>query len=162
VDASTGTVRWSYTTGTTDTYVSTAGGVVFAATLGGTIDALKAKNGKLLWSYAAPGGNGAWNAPAVANGVVYYVGGGTIQALSASNGSLLWSDADAYNSLPTVANGLVFVTDRNNLVALDAATGANLWNGPGGFGNVNVSEAVPVNGELYVATLGGSIDAFSP
>ena len=63
--------KWSFKTGS-GVFSSPAvvNGVVYVGSWDGTVSALKARNGALLWSYATGNGLG-FSSPAVANGVVY-------------------------------------------------------------------------------------------
>ncbi len=127
LNATTGTLLWSYTTG--DWVFSSpavANGVVYVGSRDGNVYALNASTGTLLWSYAT--GEYVDSSPAVANGVVY-VGSenNNVYALNASTGTLLWSYTTAPGAfLARVANGVLYVSSRN-VYALDATTGAKLW-----------------------------------
>jgi polyvinyl alcohol dehydrogenase (cytochrome) len=53
--------------------MSVANGVVFAGSLSGTMNALNAQTGKVLWSFAS--GGPVIDAPSIVNGVVYWGSG---------------------------------------------------------------------------------------
>ena len=70
LNASTGTVVWSYTTGgDVASSPAVADDMVFAGSYDGKVYALNASNGALWWSYLT--GDMVVSSPAVANGVVY-------------------------------------------------------------------------------------------
>ena len=82
--------------------------------VGGTVYALNASTGALLWSNGIGNYGVLQSSPAVANGVVY-VGttdtGAGVAAMDASTGALLWSYSPygVFQSSPAVANGVVYV-----------------------------------------------------
>ena len=96
-------------------------GVVYIGSTYGTVYALNATDGSVIWN--SPLGGAIHSSPAVADGLVF-VGSddNKVYALYASNGTLRWSYetlGSVYPS-PTVANGLVFVGSQDNKVyALD-------------------------------------------
>ena len=151
-------LKWSYLVGPTGSSPVVEHGVVYVGAFTGTLYALKASTGALLWSYYV-GGNysGLASSPAVANGVVY-VGAGdthTVYALNASTGALVWSHnirtGFIPNSSPAVANGVVYIgSGDGDLYALKAGTGAKLWsNSTNNY--VETSPAV-ANGVVYFGT----------
>jgi len=120
LNAATGAVLWSVSPGGPLSIVedspALAKGMVYvgASVVGqhgsvtGTLYALKAHTGKVIWS--APVASGITSSPAVANGVVY-VGSddGTLYAFDAKTGAELVAIAGvAGQSSPTVANGVVY------------------------------------------------------
>ncbi len=85
-------LKWSYPTGGTSSSPVVEQGVVYTGSGGGTLYALKASNGALLWSYQTAASPGNVASPAIANGVVYYGSAdGLVYALNASTGTKLWS-----------------------------------------------------------------------
>jgi outer membrane protein assembly factor BamB len=68
----TGTVKWKYLTGG---YVrsspAVANGVVYIGSSDGSLYALDASTGAVLWSYTIGGGLPVFSSPTVVNGVVY-------------------------------------------------------------------------------------------
>ncbi len=132
--------------------------------VGGTVYALNASTGALLWSNGIGNYGVLQSSPAVANGVVY-VGttdtGAGVAAMDASTGALLWSYSPygVFQSSPAVANGVVYVGSgglvaptypgsiaAGNIYALNASTGAVLWSYTAGFWNTS---PVIVDGVLY-------------
>jgi outer membrane protein assembly factor BamB len=156
LDAATGALLWSYTTGDSvgPSSPAVANGVVYVGSGDQNLYALDASTGALRWSYTTGGGA---SSPAVANGVVY-VGSNDdkLYALDASTGALLWSHTTGgwVSSSPAVVNGVVYFGSNDNKVyALDAATGISLWSYTTGS-NIYSSPAV-ANGIVYV---GGGYD----
>jgi outer membrane protein assembly factor BamB len=92
-------------------------GVVYIGSTNGTVCALDATDGSVIWK-RTPGGS-IYSSPAVADGLVF-VGSYDfwVYALYASNGTLRWSyeTLGSIYSSPTVANGLVFVGSQDNKV----------------------------------------------
>jgi outer membrane protein assembly factor BamB len=83
----------------------------------GKLYALKAADGKLVWSYLT-GGEVA-SSPAIANGTVIFGSyDGKLYALDAQVGALKWSYAtgDKLVSSPAVANGAVYVGSYDHMV----------------------------------------------
>jgi len=107
LDANTGAEVWSFNTDGDflEGSFAVANGVVYACTDNTALYALNASTGAKLWSYS--NGAGCYSAPAVANGVVYFLDG-NVNALNASTGVKLWSSPGGdYHSSPAVANGVV-------------------------------------------------------
>jgi outer membrane protein assembly factor BamB len=119
----------------------------------GTVYALNASTGALLWSVFRP--TAVKSSLAVANGVVYFGDdGGEVSAVNASSGTLLWAydTADVVQSSPAVANGVVYFGGGRSgtIYALNASTGALQWNyATGRF--VQSSPAV-ANGVVYIGS----------
>jgi outer membrane protein assembly factor BamB len=119
MNASTGSVKWSYTYPSgccRNTEPAIAKGVVYVATsANNTLNALNATTGHLIWSVQAHGGSPA----EVANGVVYeqsFGSGG--EAFNASNGSQLWNDGGTAQGIAGVAvvNGVLYeLCNYNNV-----------------------------------------------
>ncbi len=109
--ASTGKRLWKTRVGSsrflTSSSPAVANGIVYYTSPGGRFYALRASNGKLLWSKAiAPSAS----SPAVAGGVVYFGTGLTMYGLDARTGKTLWhARTTADPSDPAVAGGTVYV-----------------------------------------------------
>ena len=106
-------------------------------------------------------------APPYARGVV------ALRAAPDCTLSTAWQRTTAPNALggpnypsitPTVANGVVYVVRSKNSVAyaFNAATGAQLWNSGTRVRGRIYTAATVANGQLLVASTGGSVYAFAP
>jgi outer membrane protein assembly factor BamB len=120
LNATAGTVNWSYNTSWLGGNLAIANGVVYLQSAG-NLNALSASTGGVIWSVL-----GTWtsSSPAVANGVVYFegiIGGSSVfQAVNAATGAILWSSQplNAISDSPAVANGFAYVGDADgNLYA---------------------------------------------
>jgi outer membrane protein assembly factor BamB len=130
LDAKTGAIRWTGTSGypfTADPVISD--GVVIIGDQGGNIDGFDLSTGKQLWSFgaAAPVTTDA----AVANGTAYIVSQDhNLYALDVKSGQNPWSySMDDYAEFsPVLAGNLVIAANRAGaLVAVTAATGKLAW-----------------------------------
>jgi outer membrane protein assembly factor BamB len=140
---SAGTQIWYFhTPATVNAPPVIANGVVYDRSADGTVYALNANSGTLIWQYATGGDYiDSGSSPAVASGMVYVGSVGpsdnNIYALDAGTGALIWQyttgDFDFIYSSPTVANGKVYIASLDkNVYALDAKTGALVWKYPAG------------------------------
>ncbi len=165
LDATTGAVRWSYTTGYSLAGPTVVNGVVYVpldgADIGtGGVDAINAATGALKWFRAT--GNYVYTTPAVADGLVY-VGSGDhkIYALKAANGAVKWTYTTGLDvtASAAVANGVVYDgSNDGNVYALDAATGVLDWSYA--TGAPVISSPAVANGKLYIGSDTGIIYAF--
>jgi len=160
LNASTGTVIWSYGTGNPiEGSAAVADGRVYIGS-GAKVRALNASTGGLIWSYTAL--SGIKSSPAVADGIVY-IGSETynVYALNASTGARIWSYATGQwvDSSPAVADGKVYVGSWDSRVyCLNASTGARIWSYATG-GGVESSPAV-ADGKVYVGSRDSKVYAF--
>ena len=109
------------------------------------------------------------SAPAVANGVAFFLNGSTLSAVDGSGfGSTDWTFTGdgKLDTTPIVAGGVVYVgSSGGNLYALDAATGATDWSTNVGIpvsGNLAASNGTLVFGsgsQVFAYRTGGTIDA---
>ncbi len=136
-------------------YVFAGGGI-------GSISALRASDGRLMWNYATNGPSGA--SLTVANGILYAGMDGDIRggvyAFQASTGKLVWKSQDTGGTMaaPLVVHGIAYVASTNRSVyALNATTGALLWR----YTTDYAMMAAPVvsNGVVYVGTGANSVYA---
>ncbi len=137
-----------------------ADGTVYISTDGGSVYALKATTGRLLWTSTI--GSPILSSPAVADGMVY-VGSDNdkVYALNAATGSVRWSQPTGglVTSSPAVAAGTIYVGSHDDKVyALNAATGGVLWTNTTG-GAVESSPAV-ADGTVFVGSDDGKLYAF--
>jgi outer membrane protein assembly factor BamB len=153
LNAATGRLRWSYTTGN-GIYAGPAvsGGIVYIGSDDGKLYALNAATGRLRWSYTSP--YSIESTPVVADGTVFFGGfDHKVHALSAATGHLRWSYSaqDAVTSSPVVEGGTVYFGSFDDKVyALDAANGHLRWSYATG-GDVYSSPAVS-GGVVYIGS----------
>lgn len=130
LDAATGKVKWSASTGYGFSAAPlVAGGVVVIGDTGGNIDGFDLQTGKSLWSFGAAA---AVTQPAVAgHGLAYAVSEDhSIYALDLKTGNTVWQVAmDDYSEFsPLLAGRLVVVANRaGELLGFDAASGKPAW-----------------------------------
>ncbi|GGH99352.1 PQQ-binding-like beta-propeller repeat protein [Arthrobacter liuii] len=98
----------------------------------GTVEALDAESGRLLWS--ASTGSAVKTRPVLAGEVVVVAEvSGAVAGLAAGTGERLWTtpSTDPYRRFawqsPVESAGIVVLGDQSDLRALDAATGEVLW-----------------------------------
>ncbi len=137
-------------------------GRVYVAFTDGTIRALDAATGQIIWSVTQD--QGANSSPAVANGRLYIaIHNRGLLALDAATGATLWLAhiSGPQWSLPTVDNGRVFVGSRDDhkVYAFDAVTGQTLWTATTSDW-VHSSPAV-ANGVVYIGNEAGDLHAFN-
>ncbi|HVZ87141.1 MAG TPA: PQQ-binding-like beta-propeller repeat protein [Polyangia bacterium] len=141
-----------------------ANGFVVSADLDGTVNALAADTGQLVWQ--AKAGSGVQGTPAIAAGRVFVPTlGNKIVAFGLADGKPLWSaDLGGMNmSSPAPIGGDLVVAagfPQHVLVRLDGMTGAVVWRSPAVIAQFSNS-APAVSGTLVVlASNGGHVDAF--
>jgi eukaryotic-like serine/threonine-protein kinase len=163
VDAATGVRIWSHG-GPISQIISSPTlleGGVYVAFTDGTIRALDAATGQVIWS--ATQDQGAYSSPAVDKGRLYIaIHNRGLLALDATNGATLWLAPipGPQWSSPAVDNGRVFVgsIDDHKLYAFDAVTGQTLWTATTSDW-VQSSPAV-ANGVVYIGNKAGDLYAF--
>jgi len=139
-------------------------GFVVSAALDGSLTALAADTGQLVWQVALQSAVQA--TPAIANGRVFVpVLGSKIVALGLADGKQLWStDLGGLNvSSPTVVNGDIVVgagLPQQFVVRLDGATGAIVWQSPPGMEEFSNTPPAVGGGVVVVGTNGGHYYAF--
>lgn len=103
------------------------------------LDALRASDGKQLWTQAIDGGPGPQvGQPQLVDGVLYYNGSSGVIALRASDGARLWVYSGDTPAGPFfVSDGRVYANSAGGLFVLNASTGALLW-----------KQTIPNHGEL--------------
>jgi outer membrane protein assembly factor BamB len=124
-----------------------ARGVVYACAWSGTLYAITASTGQVLWTM---GGDLKCNeAPAVSGGVAYVPVGGLVDpglhAVDALTGQPLWErSVGAVGFTPTVVGGSIYVVSASDsLYAIDRATHATVWRaGHIGSGLVAVADGL--------------------
>ena len=157
LNASTGTIEWTYQTGgEVKGGLAQSGNRVFVGSYDGHVYALSAATGRLIWR-SANGYGTLYSTPALAYGRLY-IGStnGNVYSFGAQSGELRWSfrtGGYVYGS-PAVWQSRVYVGSYDRyLYALDAATGALVWRYPAN-GPISGSATV-VDNLVYFATLTG-------
>lgn len=134
--------------------------IVYFGGQDGYFYALDTKKGTLLWKYLS-GGNFAYSAPTMANGLIYAGSvDGNMYALDPAYGKVRWAykTNNAILPGPVVANGIVyFGSDDTYIYAVDALTGNLKWKYKTGL-IVDSSPAV-ANGVLYIGSADGNLYA---
>ncbi len=110
-----------------------SGGIVYASSWNGSITALNATSGAVLWTYGA--GGFISSSPAISGGRLFIgtisVSSGTLLCLNASTGAHVWnrSFGGEIESSPLAYQGVVYIgVNDGRVYALNDSTGAQLWN----------------------------------
>ncbi len=160
LDAATGHVRWTYTTGGAVGSPAVAGDTVYVASGDGRLYALDAATGHLRWTYTTGDTVGS---PAVAGSTVY-ICGDEVDALDAATGHVRWTyNVGGSACSPSVVGDTFYVGIWGlsaKVYALDAATGHLRWT----YAIVNVDPEVAsisavVGGTVYIGVWGSEVDA---
>jgi outer membrane protein assembly factor BamB len=163
VNATTGVQIWSHS-GPISQIISSPtvlDGRVHVVFTDGTIRALDAATGQVIWSIIHPGG--AYSSPAVDGGRLYVaIHNQGLLALDANTGSELWlapMPGPQWSS-PAVDDGRVFVGSRDDhkLYAFDAVTGQTLWTAT--TSDWVHSSPAAANGVVYIGNEAGDLYAF--
>jgi outer membrane protein assembly factor BamB len=162
LNASSGALVWSNTTGGILSSPAVADGTVYAGSFDGNVYALDEATGNKVWNYTT-GNDVYWSSPAVADGVVF-VGSGdnNVYALNASSGALIWNFTTGNHvwSSPAVADGVIYAGSEDGTVyALNVSTGALVWNYTTN-GAVDSSPAV-ADGVVFVGSQDGKVYALN-
>lgn len=113
-----------------------ADGRVFIVAHDGSLYALRAESGAVLWhapnpdAASFPAATSVAAPPVVRDGVVYYAAVNGTRALAADTGKLLWHltfDNPNAGPAPVIADGVAYIAAGGILRALDARTGAARW-----------------------------------
>jgi outer membrane protein assembly factor BamB len=179
LDAETGDELWRYDGVDQQEFITggptVADGMVIIGATDGRLHALDAESGDEIWSFAPKtdsreGGDGMqFNAPAIADGVVYVGTGspsddiendGYLFAVDASTGDELWryQAEDAVYTRPAIGDGVIYAGDASGVLhAIDRDAGSALW-------TYSTSAAIAgspavVDGVIYVSSRDGSFYA---
>ncbi len=128
--------KWSVSTGKSgkaNSYLKLdpvlVGGVIYTASVGGTVQATDDAHGKVLWSVELH--HHLVSGPSVArNHIAVATNASTLLVLERTNGKVLWKANLSSDALakPVIADMQVFVkTIDGNLYAFDLSTGEKLW-----------------------------------
>ena len=109
--------------------------LIYVSSFDGQLHALSISNGELVWS--ANGQDWIWGAPALVDGVLYFVDvQGNAYAVDSETGDELWSQSIglAVQTSPVVVNDVMYIasegmaeTEVGTLTALATADGRQLW-----------------------------------
>jgi outer membrane protein assembly factor BamB/predicted MPP superfamily phosphohydrolase len=172
VDQETGRKLWqSKSDAQVQASPAVADGLVYASSIRGTLYAMNATNGQIIWKKIVGKDEvqRAWMyySPTVANGVVYQAystgKGGAMMALDAGTGKELWNVPLAGNwiaeSSPVVQDGKIYVgADGGWLISLDASTGKELWRKKPAGGWMHSMPSIS-QGRVYMGYQGGLLVA---
>ena len=127
-------------------------GVVYVPSGAGTLNAIDASSGSVIWK--RDGGEYGWESPAVAHGLVVVGGGEVVSAFDASTGSPVWTaPIQRFTSgQPTIDGTFVYVGDCNGIMyGIDLLTGVEAWSTPALDNCIGTSAAVG-DGRVFVGT----------
>jgi outer membrane protein assembly factor BamB len=164
-----GAPLWRYNANDYLSSLTITGGIAYVTTYdnasdSGSILALHANNGALLWYSDIPGSS--YDTPIVENGIIYTTvyknnsGSGTIYALRASDGAQLWHTTanTAFYYILTAANGILYVSSAQGIAALQASNGQQLWSDTL---QGDIASPLLVNGVLYFTATKVSMETSS-
>jgi outer membrane protein assembly factor BamB len=137
--------------------VFVADGVAYVGSQDGTMYALRASDGSMLWHHAA-----FFRAvKCLSDGVVYVrLQDGTTDALRANDGSLLWSykTSPAPFIVPIVVDGVAYINPQDgNVEAVRASDGLLLWRYRAGHSASFLTDVV--DGVVYANSQDGTVYA---
>jgi outer membrane protein assembly factor BamB len=163
-DAVTGTLLWRFPARTdVKSTPAVAGGRVFFSNSIGTLFALQAASGQLIWTAQLGDSLTRWEmtSPTVVGDTVYAGGIPAMSALHAATGQLIWqqvgeagTSADfvpAIYSAPAVSGDVVVFTTRGGIFVFNRHTGSPMWQFTG---NSQQHRSAAITGNL-VYTCGG-------
>ncbi|WP_412515961.1 PQQ-binding-like beta-propeller repeat protein [Actinomadura madurae] len=168
LDAGSGRPRWTCPAYWAH-YPQASYGLVFFCDGRGTVHALRADTGALVWKkrmgetvYESFGfGSGG--------GVVHFgTAAGDVSAVRAATGEVVWSrrvgpraSRNTWNALGTTGDRVYVGCADRNVYALDAADGHTVWTYPADV-TVRTSAPVAIGGSVFIGTAGGYVRALSP
>lgn len=164
VDLATGTLKWSYAAGTTDSFAGPVigrDGTIYCGGTDGYFHAIKPQTGTLLWKY--PVDAEIYTSAAIDDqGNLYFAStGGTLYSLT-STGQLRWkrSFSASITSSPVVSDGTVYLAGYDKyLHALNTADGSERWAYALGNEVRSSGAAIDSDGTIYIGCYDGFIHA---
>jgi len=144
------------------------GALDFFGSYTGKLYCLNAQNGNTLWTHTMSFLEFLYyTAPAVADGMVYYVTfslygyDGYLYCLDAGTGQQKWSRSIGYSELcsPVVSDGKVYIncfslySDYGVLRCFDAITGSPIWSYDFGYDQFSISNPAVYLDSLYIAVV---------
>jgi outer membrane protein assembly factor BamB/predicted phosphodiesterase len=179
VSQATGKKLWSYPVpSSVHGTIAVSDGLVFVPTLRGTLFALNAQTGELVWRNdpdAAPEGFNqrtyGYYGVSVADGKVLFPyqtrhgegSRGIIVALDVKTGKRIWASPMAGNTMsdgtPAVADGRVYVGNQDGsiVIAYDLKTGERLWTGTDTLGGWQDGIPSAADGRVFIGSNNGII-----
>ncbi len=166
MDARTGKEKWRFKGMPIESSPLLKDGVLYFGSWDNRIHAIRARNGKEIWSYDT--GERVNTSPAYSKGLIFAANqAGNVYALRAKTGKLAWQAASEPSALggreffyasPTVAYGRVFIGNTDGtMFAFGAKTGKTLWARP--LGTYIYSGAAVWDQKVYVGTYDGKFFA---
>jgi outer membrane protein assembly factor BamB len=163
MDARTGKELWRFRSGVVESSPLLVKGRLYFGSWDGHLYAVRARDGKLLWSYRAD--DEVNSAPAYAGGSVFFgTDGGRVHAIDARTGRVRWVASafsrfgrrEYFYATPTVAYGRVFIGNTDGTVyAFGAGSGRMLWAQPAG--TYVYTAAAVWRRKVYVGTYDGRV-----
>jgi outer membrane protein assembly factor BamB len=145
-----------------------AAGLVFVGGGDGTLNAISAATGSLVWSDTVDSTSGTRvSAPVYGSGDVYVTTStGKVEAVAEATGQPVWGPislpgpVSAAPALDTASNTLIVPESNGDVAALNSATGAGLWQQAYHTGAAISAAATIYGGTVYVGS-GDSVYAIS-
>jgi outer membrane protein assembly factor BamB len=164
--AGTGKIRWQRTIGPSETSPLLIGDVLYVGDWNGSLWALYAKTGRVIWRYHV---NGAIKGGAAAFGKRIYFGAydGRLYCLNIHTGKLIWRASgqgrllgrSTFYATPTLAYGRVYIGSTDGkMYSFGATTGKRIWSHSTG-GYVYASAAV-WDGRVFAGSYSHTFYAF--
>jgi len=170
VDANTGAVRWAFDVPQQPADPRAANGMAYVCDADGTIRAVRAADGVIVWQQPGLGSSAPPYLTADAD-TMYYSADGAIRAFAADTGAPLWTRPigrrtgapDVYanwdkSTVVLVGDALYVVSNDENLYEFDVGDGRVRWRYPG----VSGWDVVESAGLLFVGTRDGYVEAIRP
>jgi outer membrane protein assembly factor BamB len=166
MDARTGKEKWRFKGLPIESSPLLKDGILYFGSWDHKVHAIRAKNGKEVWSYDT--GERVNTSPAYSGGRIFVANqAGSVYALNARTGKLDWEAASDSSALggreffyasPTVAYGRVFIGNSDGtMFAFGAKSGKTLWARP--LGTYIYSAAAVWDQKVYVGTYDGKFFA---
>jgi outer membrane protein assembly factor BamB len=165
MDARTGKTIWRFDAGVVESSPLLHDGRLYFGSWDHHLYSVRAKDGKLLWSYLAD--DELNSAPAYAGGTIYIGSdGGRLHAVNALSGRARWIASafsrfgrrEYFYATPTIAYGRVFIGNTDGtMYAFGAGSGRLLWARP--VGTYIYTAAAVWRRHVYVGTYDGRVYA---
>jgi len=166
MDARTGKEKWRFKGLPIESSPLLKDGILYFGSWDNKVHAIRASNGKEVWSYETD--ERVNTSPAYSKGRVFVANqAGNVYALNARTGKLAWRAESAASPLgareffyasPTVAYGRVFIGNSDGtMFAFGAKSGKTLWARP--LGTYIYSSAAAYDQKVYVGTYDGKFFA---